>query len=121
MNKKMKIAYYVVMALNTILCIVDLATANYTGAILTGVTVAWMIINLKLIRLLDDAVELLDDYSAATESLATKLKESKAREGIAIRNLNEMRERAESAEKQLKELMDDTPARGEDGRFIKRE
>ena len=47
MSKKMKIAFFVAMALNAILCIVDVATANYTGAILTGVTVAWLGISYK--------------------------------------------------------------------------
>lgn len=81
----------------------------------------WLIITFKLMRLLDDAEELLDDYYAATESLASQLKESLTREAIAKQEFNKMRQRAEAAEKQLKELMDDTPARGKDGRYVKRD
>lgn len=121
MSKKMKIAYFVVMALNAILCIVDVAIANYTGAILTGVTVAWLFISYKLTRLIEDAQALIDDYWMEIEKLANKLKESQTRENIAKQNLNEMRQRAESAEKKLQQMIDDTPARGKDGRYVKRD
>lgn len=111
MGKKMKIAYFVVMALNAVLCIVDVATTNYTGAILTGVTVAWLFISYKLTRLIEMEVE----------KLANKLKESSTREAIATQELAKMRKRAESAEKKLQQMIDDTPARGKDGRYVKRE
>lgn len=120
MGKKMKIAYFVVMALNAVLCIVDVAITNYTGAILTGVTVAWLFISYKLTRLIEDAQALIDDYWMEIEKLATQLKESQTRENIAKQNLNEMRKRAESAEKKLQQMIDDTPARGKDGRYTKR-
>lgn len=120
MDKKMKIAFYGVIALNAVLCIVDMATANFTGAILTGATVAWLIISYKLVRLVEDAQVLIDDAWVEIEALTKKLKESASREAIAKQNLNEMRQRAETAEKQLKELMEDTPARGKDGRYVKR-
>lgn len=121
MGNKMKIAYFVVMALNAALCIVDVATTNYTGAILTGVTVAWLGISYKLTRLIEDAQVLIDDYWMEIEKLTNKLKESSSREEIAKKNLNEMRQRAESAEKKLQQMIDDTPARGKDGRYVKRE
>ncbi|MBR2398854.1 MAG: hypothetical protein IKA96_02730 [Alistipes sp.] len=121
MGKKMKIAFFVVMALNAILCIVDVATTNYTGAILTGVTVAWLFISYKLTRLIEDAQALIDDYWMEIEKLANKLKESSTREAIATQELAKMRKRAESAEKKLQQMIDDTPARGKDGRFVKRE
>lgn len=38
-----------------------------------------------------------------------------------VQALEEMRERAQNAEKQLQQMIDDTPARGEDGRFVKRD
>jgi hypothetical protein len=121
MGKKMKIAYFVVMALNAVLCIVDVATTNYTGAILTGVTVAWLGISYKLTRLIEDAQALIDDYWAEIEKLANKLKESSTRETIATQELAKMRKRAESAEKKLQQMIDDTPARGKDGRYVKRD
>ena len=117
----MKIAFFVVIALNAILCIVDVATTNYTGAILTGVTVAWLFISYKLTRLIEDAQALIDDYWMEIEKLANKLKESSTREAIATQELAKMRKRAESAEKKLQQMIDDTPARGKDGRFVKRE
>lgn len=121
MGKKMKIAFFVVMALNAILCIVDVATTNYTGAILTGVTVAWLFISYKLTRLIEDAQALIDDYWMEIEKLVNKLKESSTRENIATQELAKMRKRAESAEKKLQQMIDDTPARGKDGRYVKRE
>lgn len=121
MGKKMKIAFFVVMALNAILCIVDVATTNYTGAILTGVTVAWLFISHKLIRLLEDAQTLIDSCYVENEKFANKLKESLTRENIATQELAKMRKRAESAEKKLQQMIDDTPARGKDGRYVKRE
>lgn len=117
----MKIAFFVVMALNAILCIVDVAIANYTGAILTGVTVVWSGIFYKLIRLNEDAQVLIDDYLVEFEKLANKLKESSTREAIATQELAKMRKRAESAEKKLQQMIDDTPARGKDGRYVKRD
>lgn len=121
MGKKMKIAFFVVIALNAILCIVDVATTNYTGAILTGVTVAWLGISYKLTRLIEDAQALIDDYWVEIEKLANKLKESSTREAIATQELAKMRKRAESAEKKLQQMIDDTPARGKDGRYVKRD
>lgn len=121
MGKKMKIAFFVVVALSAILCIVDVATTNYTGAILTGVTVAWLGISYKLTRLIEDAQVLIDGYWVEIEKLANKLKESLTRESIATQELAKMRKRAESAEKKLQQMIDDTPARGKDGRFTKRD
>ena len=121
MSKKMKIALFVVMALNAVLCIVDVAIANYTGAILTGVTVAWLFISFKLIRLLEDAQTLIDSYYVEIEKSAGELKESLSREKIATQELQKMRKRAQDAEKKLQQMIDDTPARGKDGRYVKRE
>lgn len=121
MGKKTKIAFFVVMALNAIFCIVDVATTNYTGAILTGVTVAWLGISYKLTRLIEDAQALIDDYWMEIEKLTNKLKESSTREAIATQELTKMRKRAESAEKKLQQMIDDTPARGKDGRYVKRD
>ena len=121
MGKKMKIAYFVVMVLNAVLCIVDVAITDYTGAILTGVTVVWLVISYKLTRLIEDAQVLIDDYWVEIEKLANKLKESSTREAIATQELAKMRQRAESAEKKLQQMIDDTPARGKDGRYVKRD
>ena len=121
MSKKMKIAYLGVMALNAVLCIVDVAITDYTGAILSGVTVAWLFISYKLTRLIEDAQVLIDDYWVEIEKLTNKLKESSTRENIATQELAKMRKRAESAEKKLQQMIDDTPARGKDGRYVKRE
>lgn len=121
MSKKMKIAYFVVMALNAVLCIIDVATTNYTGAILTGVTVAWLFISYKLIRLLEDAQTLIDSCYVEIDKSAGELKESLSREKIATQELQKMRKRAQDAEKKLQQMIDDTPARGKDGRYVKRE
>lgn len=40
---------------------------------------------------------------------------------ILQKEFNEMRKRAESAEKKLQQMIDDTPARGKDGRYVKRD
>lgn len=42
MNKKLKIAYWVVMTLNAVVCVVDIITARYFGAAFAGVTVIWL-------------------------------------------------------------------------------
>lgn len=69
-------------------------------------------ISYKLTRLIEMEVE----------KLANKLKESSSREAIATQELAKMRKRAESAEKKLQQMIDDTPARGKDGgRYVKRE
>ena len=41
MNKKFKIAYWAMMAINAVICIVDIITARYFGAAMAGITVLW--------------------------------------------------------------------------------
>ena len=51
----------------------------------------------------------------------TKLNESTTREKIAVQELAKMRKQKDEAERKYQELLDDTPARGARGRYIKRE
>ena len=50
-----------------------------------------------------------------------KFREAERRESIRQQEFNKMRERAQNAEKKLQQMIDNTPARGKDGRFVKRE
>ena len=93
--------------------IMDIIVADWWGAVLMGSSVAWLFITYRLFSI---------NYacSAELEILAKELDESLTRERIATQELSKMRERAQNAEKQLQQILDDTPARGEDGRFVKR-
>lgn len=66
------------------------------------------------------ARNLLEAYDGI-QLLSKELYESAKRESIRQQEFNKMRERAQNAEKQLQQMIDDTPARGKDGRYIKRE
>lgn len=50
MNKKLKIAYWVMMALLAAVCIVDIALANYLGAAISGISVAWLAVSYVLAK-----------------------------------------------------------------------
>lgn len=62
----------------------------------------------------------MKEYYSMKDSLEIELSEALAREKLHQQEFNKMRERAQNAEKQLQQMIDDTPARGEDGRFVKR-
>lgn len=114
MNKKLKIAYFVVMAITGTLCVVDIVAGKYVWATFNGINLAWLINAYFLARNLLEAV-------ADIQLLSKALRESAKRESIRQQEFNKMRERAQNAEKQLQQILDDTPARGKDGRFVKRE
>lgn len=124
MNKKLKIAYWVVGALAAIVCIVDIALANYLGAAISGISVAWLAVSYVLAKTIcEQKAEIKDwmkEYYSMKDSLDKELCEALAREKLHHQELAKMRERAQNAEKQLQQMIDDTPARGEDGRFVKR-
>lgn len=113
MDKKLKFAYFALMAINGIMCVVDIIMSNYTGATVCGITLAWLINTYFLADNLHLAL-------ADIERLYKKLQESDKREKLHHQEFAKMRERAQNAEKQLQQMIDDTPARGEDGRYVKR-
>lgn len=121
MSKKMKIAYYALMAINLILCIVDIAIGRYFGAAITSLTALWLVICCRLVTMIERQDVMIDTCLKELADDLVKIREAEQREKIFQKTINDMRQRAEKAEKQLKELMDDTPARGKDGRFTKRE
>lgn len=61
------------------------------------------------------------DCIAELNKLLVQLSESHTRENIAKQELNKMRDRAQEAEKKYLALVNNTPARGKDGKFVKRE
>lgn len=125
MNKKLKIAYWVVGALTAIVCIVDIATAKYLGAAISGISVVWLAVCYVLAKTIcEREAEIKDwmkEYYSMKDSLENELSEALAREKLHQQEFNKMRERAQNAEKQLQQMIDDTPARGKDGRYVKRE
>ena len=114
MSKKMKIAYFVVMAITGTLCVVDIVAGKYVWAIFNGINLAWLINAYFMAR------NLLEAY-ADIQLLSKELYESANRESIRQQEFNKMRERAQEAEKKYLALVNDTPARGKDGKFVKRE
>lgn len=125
MNKKLKIAYWAMMALLAVVCIVDIATARYFSATISGVSLVWLVACYVLAKTIcEQTAEIKDwmkEYYSMKDSLEKELSEALARENLHHQELAKMRERAQDAERKLKELEDDTPARGEDGRYVKRE
>ena len=102
------------MAISGILCIGCVIAKITTGAVINGITLMWLINTYLLIS------DLFQAY-ADIELLSKELRESDKRESIRQKEFNKMRERAQNAEKKLQQMIDDTPARGKDGRFVKRE
>jgi hypothetical protein len=127
MNKKFKIAYWVAMALNAVVCVVYIITARYFGATLAGVNTLWLFVCYLLVNtvcrqetLIDDLLELRKDDATLLDKYKTDIKELATREKIHHQEFAKMRERAQNAEIKLQQMIDDTPARGKDGRFVKR-
>lgn len=114
MNKTLKFCYFAAMVITGILCVGCAINGKYVGAIVNGFTLVWLINTYFLIR------SLLQAYTHI-ENLRKELHESDERECILTRKLKETLDRAQNAEKQLQQMIDDTPARGADGRFVKRE
>ena len=127
MNKKTKIAYWVVMTLNAVVFIVDIATARYFAAVIVGASSIWLFLCYLLANtvyqqetLIDDFLEQLKEDARLLDKCRTHIEELAAREQIHHQEFAKMRERAQDAERKLKELEDDTPARGKNGRYVKR-
>ena len=127
MNKKFKIAYWVAMVLNAVVCVVGIITAHYFYAAFAGATVIWLFVCYLLANtvcqqetLIDDLLKQLKDDATLLDKYRTHIKESTTREEIHHQEFAKMRDRAQNAEKKLQQMIDDTPARGKDGRFVKR-
>lgn len=115
------------MALNAVVCVVDIITARYFGAALAGVTVIWLFVCYLLVNtvyqqetLIDDLLKQLKDDATLLDKYKTDIEELAKREKIHHQEFAQMRVRAQKAEIQLQQMIDDTPARGKDGRYIKR-
>lgn len=121
MNKKFKIAYWAMIAINAVICIVDIITARYFGAALVGITVLWLFVSYMQSNTICQQGILINDLLNQLKRDATLLYESDTREKIHHQEFAKMRERAQDAEKKLQQMIDDTPARGDNGRFKKRE
>lgn len=107
MNKKVKIMYFTLFVITLLLSIIDLALGLWRDSVFMFLMACWIVIC----------------YFQARSYIyyKDKFREAERREKIRQQEFNKMRERAQNAEKQLQQILDDTPARGEDGRFVKRE
>lgn len=113
MRKELKIVYFALMTINSIVCVVDIVIGDYTGAMVCGISLAWLISTYFLAQYLSQA-------NAELERLYNVIYELDKRESIRQEEFNKMRDRAQDAEKRVKELENVTPARVKDGRFAKR-
>jgi hypothetical protein len=95
------------------ICLVDIATARYGGAIAMALMAVWSFLCYRLCNTLASLENLI-------EALNKDLDESIKREAIAKQEFTKMRHRAEDAEKKYQALLDDTPARDSRGRYTKR-
>ena len=114
MSKKLKFAYFALMIISGIICVVDIVIADWWNVFFTGTTIFWLFNTYRLASINYDCI-------AELNKLLVQLSESHTRESIAKQELNKMRERAQEAEKKYLALVNDTPARGKDGKFVKRE
>ena len=60
MNKKNKIAYLVLIAINAVICIVDIIIARYAGAIVSGISVLYLIGCYLLINIVAEQDKLIE-------------------------------------------------------------
>lgn len=117
------------MALNAVVCVVDIITARYFGATtLAGATVIWLFVCYLLANtvyqqetLIDDLLKQLKDNATLLDKYKTDIEELAKREKIHHQEFAKIRVRAQEAEIKLQQMIDDTPARGKDGRYVKRE
>lgn len=114
MSKKEKLTYFALMIISGIICVVDIVIADWWNVFFAGTTILWLFNTYSLASI---------NYNCIAElnKLLVQLSESHTRENIAKQELNKMRERAQEAEKKYLALANDTPARGKDGKFVKRE
>ena len=138
----MKIAYFAVIAVSIILCVVDLALRRYNGAIITGLSTVWLFLYYRLFKVVEGYHNLCAECSKEIDEIGEKLKadlkaldesyeeekkaieksidEALARERIHKQEFNKMRKRAQDAERKLEEMINDTPTRDKKGRYTPR-
>lgn len=114
MSKKLKFAYFALIIISGIICVVDIVIADWWNVFFTGTTILWLFNTYRLASINYDCI-------AELNKLLVQLSESHTRESIAKQELNKMRDRAQEAEKKYLALVNNTPARGKDGKFVKRE
>ena len=120
MSKKIKMAYFAVIALSIILFVVDLAIGRYNGAIIIGFSVVWLFLYYRLFKLVEEYDALCKSITEASKQVQQEYNDAMAREKIHKQEFNKIRERAQNAEKKYQELVDDTPTRDKKGRYTPR-
>ena len=120
MSKKMKIAYYAIIAISAVIFIVDLAIGRLNHAIIDAYFLVTTNIFFQLKKEVEEYKLLCDELLEETMALTKEYNDAMARERIHKQEFNKMRERAQNAEKKYQELVDDTPARDKTGRYIPR-
>lgn len=113
MTTKTKIVFFTVMTLNAGVAIFCACKGEWALAAINGLSVLWMATFWGMERFIQKLIREL-------EFCFKDLAESDKRERIRQKEFNEMRSRAEVAERAYKELLNDTPARGAKGRYTKR-
>lgn len=113
MTTKIKIVFFTVMTLNAGVAIYCACKGEWALASINGLSVLWMVTFWWTERFVQ---KLIRELELCFKDLA----ESDKRECIRQKEFNEMRSRAEVAERAYKELLNDTPARGAKGRYTKR-
>lgn len=63
MSKKIKMAYFAVIALSIILFVVDLAIGRYNGAIIVGLSAVWLFFYYRLFKVVEGYQNLCAEYS----------------------------------------------------------
>ena len=117
MSKKTRIAYVAVIAISVIVLVVFLVARMYSEATIIGIQTIWLILYYSLLETSSSRFgSLKKDY----DILKGKFNDISAREVIRINEFNKMRKRAEDVERKYQALVDDTPARGPKGRYVKR-
>lgn len=108
MNKKIKIAYWIIGALTAIVCIVDIATAKYLGAAISSVSLVWLFVCYVLTKTICEQEahikDWMNEYYSMKDSLEKELSEALAREKLHHHTLAEMRKRAQNAEIKLQQM-----------------
>lgn len=106
MNKKVKIVYLTLFVITLLLGVINLAVGLWRDSVFMFLMAGWIVIC----------------YFQARSYIyyKDKFREAERREKLHHQEFAKMRERAQNAEIKLQQMIDDTPARGKDGRFVKR-
>lgn len=116
MKKSIKWAYWGLISLSAVSCIINLVAGLYWPAYTFAACAIFLFIcykSAKIIALQNDIIKQLMNISNKSADI---IKVISKRESIAKTELNKMRQRAEKAEKELANL----PIRDSLGRFAKR-